>query len=453
MIDLKLVNTLDGGELEQSGNDFALVGGVENTVFLALFGGSKWVGNFLTDKPYESKTEQALNTVTLNSDGRMQIEQAVNSDLEYLNNIPGTTWTATVAIVGPNKVQIGVNINGEQFNYLWNPVSVSEVSADAISCTIPTGLTLTVGTSTSLSFSWDASAVAFFGYEYFLTTTPVEPVGSGTITTATNVMLSGLISGTTYYFWLRCRCAPGHVSAFISDMQVTIPIPPITSDLVGSYYSTYGVELDGSGLFFKWNDLSGKNNHLSLGALQKPTILPDIFGSKPALSFEDSGADQHLATSGNFIGLTGSKECTIFVVCQCTGVLGPRYIFAYGLSGTHIELFKSGSGSGKINLISITDASDINSGTIPIIYGDNIVTTSKFNANLAAINEQTIYVNGDNSGYVNVVNHDNTAGFNAQIFRVGQAQCKLACILVYKVALNNTDRAAVENSLMTYFSI
>lgn len=126
MMDLKLINTLDGGELVQSGNDFATVSGVENTVYLALFGGSKWVGNFLTDKPYQSETEKTLNTVTLNSDGRLQIEQAVNKDLQYLNDIPGTTWTTSVSITGPNSVKIGVTINGQQFDYLWNPTEVVE---------------------------------------------------------------------------------------------------------------------------------------------------------------------------------------------------------------------------------------------------------------------------------------------------------------------------------------
>lgn len=121
MTDLKLIQTLSGGELVQLGNDLATVHGIENTPFLAMFGGTDWCGNFLTDKPFNARTEKKLATTPLSSAGRAEIEDTVRLDMAYLNDIPGTVWDASVTITGPKKVDIGITINGVLFSYLWNP--------------------------------------------------------------------------------------------------------------------------------------------------------------------------------------------------------------------------------------------------------------------------------------------------------------------------------------------
>jgi phage gp46-like protein len=110
----------NGGDLQQIGNDLAVVYSVENQVYLALFGGnvegntdtkigSGWWGNKLffgndTAKQFNSNTERILNTVALSSAGRIKIENAVKDDLKYLN----ANITVIVTIPSINTVRIDI---------------------------------------------------------------------------------------------------------------------------------------------------------------------------------------------------------------------------------------------------------------------------------------------------------------------------------------------------------
>ena len=224
MIDLKIVNTLDGGDLELSGNDLTMVAGVENTPYLAMFGGSDWVGNFLTDKPFNSRTEAVLNEVTLNSDGLMRITDAMNADLSYLSDITGTAWAATAAIIAPNKVRLSVTINGREFAYLWNPTELGEEKELVGLCPILTGLVSSEVTLYSITWSWDESEGIAYQYAYNTTgDTPTE----WTEITDNYVVISALDSDTEYFFFVRSVCAVGVVSSPISDSATTVAENPL----------------------------------------------------------------------------------------------------------------------------------------------------------------------------------------------------------------------------------
>lgn len=130
MADLLIYETGNGGDLKLKGNDLAVVDGVENMPYLALFGGNvegEWWGNELLmpnkpDRHFVSETERTLNTVALTSAGRIKVEQAVLNDLAFLKKaVPGTTVTASVSIAGVDKLVIQVNISGEQITFVWNP--------------------------------------------------------------------------------------------------------------------------------------------------------------------------------------------------------------------------------------------------------------------------------------------------------------------------------------------
>jgi hypothetical protein len=91
--DLAILESLDGGELQQVGNDLAIVTGNENQPYLAMFGGnadkSQWWGNNLIfpdlpNRQFNSLTEYALNNTPLTSAGRATIENAIKKDLLFL---------------------------------------------------------------------------------------------------------------------------------------------------------------------------------------------------------------------------------------------------------------------------------------------------------------------------------------------------------------------------------
>lgn len=118
----------NGGDLQLNGNDLAMVWGIENQVYLALFGGNPgfitkskiedeqsfdWWGNSLLmpnnqSIQLNSLTEKMLQDVALNSSGRIRIEEAVKKDLEYLK--PIATITVEVSIVDVDHIKIFIRI-------------------------------------------------------------------------------------------------------------------------------------------------------------------------------------------------------------------------------------------------------------------------------------------------------------------------------------------------------
>jgi hypothetical protein len=104
-MDLAVLETGNGGDLQLKGNDLAMVFGYENNVYLALFGGNveqvtppnrvpgtedfSWWGNRLLmpsnqSNQFNSITERTLKTTPLTSAGRLIIENAVKKDLEFM---------------------------------------------------------------------------------------------------------------------------------------------------------------------------------------------------------------------------------------------------------------------------------------------------------------------------------------------------------------------------------
>jgi hypothetical protein len=118
----------NGGDLQLLGNDFALVYGNENQIYLALFGGNieqstnepspipgqnfDYWGNKLfhgniPGRQFNSKTERTLNNTPLNSAGRVKIENAVKDDLKFLTDL-GATFTVNVTLPAINTVKINI---------------------------------------------------------------------------------------------------------------------------------------------------------------------------------------------------------------------------------------------------------------------------------------------------------------------------------------------------------
>lgn len=122
MTDVLIYEVGEGGDILLRGTDLARVNGEENGPYLAMFGGSDWWGNYLVPRrPFQSKTETVLRNVTLNSAGRLAIENAAKEDLGYLTEIPGTSFTVIATLVDKDRVDIDIKIDGQTFYYSWNP--------------------------------------------------------------------------------------------------------------------------------------------------------------------------------------------------------------------------------------------------------------------------------------------------------------------------------------------
>lgn len=128
--DINLHESGSGGEMAIVSNDLLIGESLYMQVYLALFGGNveantignellseerfDWWGNPLffrevPTKQFNSNTERALQNVVLNSSGRLEIIQAVSTDLEYLNNL--LNYTIDVSFPNLNHILISINFS------------------------------------------------------------------------------------------------------------------------------------------------------------------------------------------------------------------------------------------------------------------------------------------------------------------------------------------------------
>jgi len=150
-MDLQVLETGNGGDLNRNGNDLAMVFSFENMPYLALFGGNKeattttrlsseqafdfW-GNALlfpndTSLQFNSLTEKALESVQLNSAGRLLIEEAIKKDLEFMK--PFAIVKVETEIIATDHLRIGIgitqpgNLQERRFIYIWEAGSLTTV--------------------------------------------------------------------------------------------------------------------------------------------------------------------------------------------------------------------------------------------------------------------------------------------------------------------------------------
>jgi hypothetical protein len=123
-MDLVLYETGSGGDLLLTGIDLEIAKGLENILYMSMFGGADWWGNEFLEplQQFNSQTGPALLKYALNSSGRLEIEKAINADLQIITtNVPGTTVTVETKIVIDNKLSIVITVDGKTFSYLWDP--------------------------------------------------------------------------------------------------------------------------------------------------------------------------------------------------------------------------------------------------------------------------------------------------------------------------------------------
>lgn len=153
-MDIALHETLNGGDIAIQNGDIYTTNAIWTQIYLALFGGNIeqstaddladdaqrfdfWGNQFLQNDPDEqlnSLTERTLNEVALNSAGRLAIQRAVETDLDYLRKVG--TVSVDVSIPGLNTVQIDITItepdrlNETQYRIIWRATQTEPISGE-----------------------------------------------------------------------------------------------------------------------------------------------------------------------------------------------------------------------------------------------------------------------------------------------------------------------------------
>ena len=143
--DINLFEGGSGGEMRILNSDLLLTETIYQTIYLARYGGNveqdttedesdleenfDYWGNQLfysnnPDKWFNSQTERVLSTVALNGEGRKLIEDAVNADLQFLNNV--VNFEVEVSISSNNRAEIAIfisefqNQSDRQLKMVWD---------------------------------------------------------------------------------------------------------------------------------------------------------------------------------------------------------------------------------------------------------------------------------------------------------------------------------------------
>lgn len=137
--DVKLVQTIDDGEISVEGGITEMDGGLETAAYLSMFGGNEdddgrdgnlktWWGNLDELDPagkYTSETQHLLQSIPAISANLRRIEDAVTRDLAwFISEKVASSVTVEARIPGVNKVKIIVIIEARgiesQFDFVEN---------------------------------------------------------------------------------------------------------------------------------------------------------------------------------------------------------------------------------------------------------------------------------------------------------------------------------------------
>ncbi|MBD8084537.1 fibronectin type III domain-containing protein [Chryseobacterium caseinilyticum] len=159
-------------------------------------------------------------TGAISNTAQIGLRGATNTD--YNNRSNGTTVLFSSSVTGTantstqafNTVNATPGMAPDGLTYTWTPPS----------CFGPSGLVSAATSPTTGSIGWTAPTTPpGNGYEYVYNTTNTAPAitATGTPTTALAVPLGPLVSGTTYYWWVRSICSPTDKSAWVAGPSFT----------------------------------------------------------------------------------------------------------------------------------------------------------------------------------------------------------------------------------------
>jgi len=143
-MDLKIIETGDGGDAVLIGNDFETIDGFQNMPYFGMFGGNPghptkqflenekrfdyWANDLIyrnqSGIQFNSLTEKLLNTTVLTSNTRLKIVETVKKDLKFMKDF--AIVDVSVSIESVDRVGIYIKINElsnveqKEFVYLWD---------------------------------------------------------------------------------------------------------------------------------------------------------------------------------------------------------------------------------------------------------------------------------------------------------------------------------------------
>lgn len=246
------------------------------------------------------KNARGSGTITFSA-----ITNSTNSnngfEVEYSTN--GTSFTSLGTITPSstsnfNSYSVSYNINSDFYirftrnnRQFWiDNISIASCNA------IPTALTSSSVANTSATIGW--TGVAASGFDYYYSTSNITPNAStmASGSTAANVKsanLTGLATGTTYYYWVRGKCGVNSISNWsqIANFTTlssscsgtptagTTILTPSTGAPSSAFVATITGSSSGSGLSYQWQmadavagtytDISGQT-----GATANLTAIP-----------------------------------------------------------------------------------------------------------------------------------------------------------------------------------
>lgn len=162
----------------------------------------------------------------------------------------GTVVTTTTYLVsgnGNSSVNVYVRaICSPALSSFWSaPVTVTISST----CSTPTLLTASQITANSANLSWtNASNTTTFQYAVQLSSLTTTPTAGTPTTSNTTNLVSGLLPGTAYRFYVRSDCGNGIYSAWSAASQFTTLGLPLTTPVCG------GIFMDNGGLTANYNN-------------------------------------------------------------------------------------------------------------------------------------------------------------------------------------------------------
>jgi phage gp46-like protein len=153
VVDLKIIENFNGGDVVYIGGDFRLTHSFDTMVYLALFGGNvevlsgnqnntngntfngteyqnvDWWGNTLLmqetpSTKYVSLTEKTLSSVAMTSSSIEKIKRAVIEDLNFMSQFANIS--VSVSIIGVDRyiifirIERPMNLESQEFTYIWN---------------------------------------------------------------------------------------------------------------------------------------------------------------------------------------------------------------------------------------------------------------------------------------------------------------------------------------------
>jgi len=163
--DVLLIEDGNGGDLILNGNDIKLTNGFQNMPYLALFGGNvgfptveqtaqgqnfDFWGNYFLNPDNKaiwcnSLTEQLLTVTALSPLTRIQIEENVKKDLEFMGKFAEISVSVSLVLVDRIRISITIlepdNVTSNEFVYIWDATE-SELSTGDITPTIGQGIAL-----------------------------------------------------------------------------------------------------------------------------------------------------------------------------------------------------------------------------------------------------------------------------------------------------------------------